>query len=174
MKTKQDLLDSLQDMHIAITLHEHAPLFTTEDALKLAVNIPGAHCKNLFLIDDKNRAWLVSTNVTAHAEKRVNLKQLASIIQAKKLRFAKPEKLYHYLGVTPGSVTPLGIINDTAHAVTMILDAHFLQHAQISMHPLENSATVTLLMPDFMRYIAAYEHHGFFIDFETMNVQEKF
>ncbi|MDZ4123320.1 MAG: hypothetical protein U1E02_03955, partial [Hydrogenophaga sp.] len=85
MKTKKDLLDSLENLHIAVTLHEHAPLFTTEQALTLAIHIPGAHCKNLFLLDEKNKPWLVSTNFTAHAEKRVNLKELARIIQAKKL-----------------------------------------------------------------------------------------
>lgn len=163
----------LQELNIPIILHEHAPLFTAEQALTLAAHIPGAHCKNLFLMDENHTPWLVSLNTSAQLEKRAPLKQVATAIGVKRLRFATPEELYHYIGVTPGSVTPLGIINDTANAVTLLLDADFLLHKQISMHPLENTSTVTLSREDFMRFITACGQHGCFIDFDTLAVQKK-
>ena len=113
MKTKQDLLQYLDQLHITYKIYDHEPLFTVEQADKVAHSISGGHIKNLFLKDDSGQIWLISAE--AHAQ--IELKKVGQVLKARKLRFADANLLMQHLGVLPGSVTPFGLINDPDHNV---------------------------------------------------------
>ena len=113
------MLDRLTSLGIAYERFEHPPVPTVEEAEKHWAGIDAAHCKNLFLRNQKgNRHYLV---IIAHT-KRADLRAVANQIGDGKLSFASPERLMTHLGVTPGSVSPAGLINDREHHVRVFLD----------------------------------------------------
>ena len=114
--------------------------------------IDAAHCKNLFLRNQKgSRHYLV---IVKHP-KRADLRAVADQIGDGKLSFASPERLLTHLGVTPGSVSPFGLINDASHDVRVFLDADLKAAERISFHPNINTVTVVLAFADFERFLAA-------------------
>jgi len=165
MKTKRDLFQALNELNIVIEQFEHEPLYTVEQAQAVMPDIPGAWCKNLFLKDSKKRVWLV----TAVADTVINLKKLSRFLQAPELRFADEDMLMHYLGVTPGAVTTLGIVNDIKQEVTVVLDKKILEQDRVALHPLENTATVVITSADLVKFIAASGYDVCMADFEAVN-----
>lgn len=152
--TRAVLAARLSELGIAATTHEHPPVFTVEEARAHCAAIPGVHCKNLFLKDAGDALWLVV--VPDHRE--LDLKQLHTRIGAKRLSFGRAELLREVLGVEPGSVTPLALINDTALRVTVVLDAWMMRQPLVNYHPLINSATMTLRPEDLLTFIRACGH----------------
>src|ERR1700689_2933720 len=108
-------LDGLGVEHSTIT---HPPIFTVEEGREWHDKIPGLHGKNLFLKDKKDRIWLV----VMPGDKRADLNRLEKRVHAARLSFGKPELLLEVLGLTPGSVTPFGLINDGTRRVTVVVD----------------------------------------------------
>jgi Ala-tRNA(Pro) deacylase len=151
---KEELLRFLEELGIDYTLHEHEPVFTAEEALKVCGHIPGVHCKNLFLKDKSDALWLV----TLPDEKRADLKSLPEKIGSKRLSFGNAALLMEALGVTPGSVTALALINDEAQRVQLVLDREMMQQELINLHPLINTATITLRTADLLRFFSALGH----------------
>jgi len=135
--------------------YDHAPVFTCDEAERAVPTIPAAHTKNLFLRDKKgHRHWLLVTL----CEKAVDLKQVAESIGADKLSLGSPERLATHLGVTPGAVTILALINDPAHAVELVVDDDVWHAPAIRAHPLVNTATLVISQPDVRRFIEATGH----------------
>lgn len=167
MKTEKDLLDYLDTLSIKYQMFRHEALFTCEQSAAANKIIPQAHTKNLFLKDDKKQIWLVS----ALQDTKIDLKQLSQIIDAPKLRFADQNLLLHYLGVLPGSVTAYGLINDEKREVNFILDRAILSHNQVSFHPLVNTATITVSVPDFIKFLKSLCIKSQVIDFRTYNIE---
>ena len=147
--SQASILAELDRLTISYKLYEHEAVFTAEEALKVCGHIPGVHCKNLFLKDKKDALYLV----TAPDEKRVDLKTLDEKIGSKRLSFGKPDLLMEYLGVLPGSVTPLCLINDVNRKVQPVLDEWMMQQEMINVHPLINTATVTLSPKDLLKFM---------------------
>ena len=87
--------------------------------------------------------------------KRADLRGVADQIGDGKLSFASPERLLTHLGVTPGSVSPFGLINDASREVRVFLDADLKAAERISFHPNINTVTVVLAFTDFERFLAA-------------------
>ncbi len=140
----------LEQLGIRYGRHDHEAAFTVEQADRIYGHLPGGHTKNLFLRNKKgDRHYLV----TVRSDKRVDLKALRGVLDEATLTFASPERLMAHLGVTPGSVTPLGLIHDRAHAVTVILDRDLLAMERLNFHPNANTATVTLTQADFQRFL---------------------
>lgn len=135
---------------------DHPAVFTCEESEKLPP-IPGFHTKNLFLRDEKAKRFFLV--VVGHS-KNVDLKELKKLIGVQKLSFGSPEYLLQHLGVTPGSVTLLGLVNDTAHAVEVIIDAAAWESAEIACHPLVNTATVVISHEGLEKFLAATGHAG--------------
>lgn len=134
---------------------EHPAAFTVAEAQTVRGLVPGAHTKNLFLKDKKSALFLV----TALEDTPIDLKRLHETIGAKgRLSFGSAERLAETLGVPPGSVTPLALLNDTAGAVSFVLDERLAAHAVVNVHPLRNTATTTLAMVDFLRFLDAIAH----------------
>lgn len=160
--TKDQLLAQLQAMGIAARLHAHPPVFTVEEAQLHTRHLQGGHCKNLFLKDKKDRLWLV----TCLDEQRVDLNRLSRLLGAARFSFGKADLLAEVLGVTPGSVTPLALVNDADRRVTAVLDTKLLAHEHINCHPLVNDATVTLTSADLLRFIRATGHEPVLVDLD--------
>jgi len=165
MKTQQQLFDFLKHNSIQTQTYEHEPVYTVEQSKKVKNAMHGASTKNLFLKDDRKKIWLV----TAHADAIISIKLLGRYLKAKKLRFAQAELLQQYLGVAPGSVTPFGLINDTNHVVTAVLDATLFDYDLVGVHPLVNSATTTIAPQDLKTFIDACGNRTIIVDFEQLN-----
>lgn len=154
-KSRAELFNFLDALAIATTTVEHIPVFTVEEARQVHGQIPGGHCKNLFCKDEKGVLWLI----VALEDARIDLKAAKDKIGSKRLTFGKPELLMEILGVTPGSVTPFGLINDERHLTNVILDAAMMEHQMLNYHPLSNDATTTISSRDLIRFIEATGHH---------------
>lgn len=156
MKTKQELFNVLKQLHIDYVSYGHEPIFTVEAAEKIAKDIPGIRCKNLFLKDTTENYYLLMIL----DYKRPDLKQLALSIGSKRLSFPSPEQLQYCLGVSPGCVTPFALINDQQQKVQVIIDAQLIllkdQHA--CFHPLINTETLVLKISDVVRFINFYDY----------------
>jgi Ala-tRNA(Pro) deacylase len=141
------VLDSLE---IVYTRYDHPPVFTVEQALEHWQGIDAAHCKNLFLRNKKgNRHYLV----VAEHDRPVSIQRIAEIVGDDRLSFGSPERLMRCLGLTPGSVSPLGLINDAAKEVRVVVDAGLRDRARVGFHPNVNTATVVMSTADFERFL---------------------
>jgi Ala-tRNA(Pro) deacylase len=138
--TEAHLLEFLDAQHIPYQRVEHPPVFTCEEAERLRPKLPAVSTKNLFLRDRQGAVYLV---VTA-CEKKLDLKKLGQQLGASKLHFGSEEKLREVLGLTRGSVTVMGLINDTEHRVQLWVDAEIWQQDSFLCHPLVNTATLLL------------------------------
>lgn len=145
----QKLFEYLDFLDIHHATYHHAPVFTCAD--ELGIEIPPAATKNLFLKDDKNQLWLISALQTT----KIDLKATSKMLDAKGLRFAKPELLREYLGVEPGSVTMFALINDVGKKVFPVLDQRILDNLEVSFHPLKNDATSVVTSQDLLKFITS-------------------
>src|SRR3954466_4978850 len=116
--TPEIVFTALEALGIAQQTVSHAPLFTVEQSQALHGRIPGAHTKNLFLKDRKDAMFLV----TVMEDAVIDLKTLPERIGSQRLSFGWADGMRTYLGIEPGSVSPLAVINDTAGLVSVILD----------------------------------------------------
>jgi Ala-tRNA(Pro) deacylase len=149
---EQPVLARLEELGIVVERYEHPPVATAEAADEHWKTIDATHCKNLFLRNQKGtRHYLV---ILKHL-KRADLRAVAGQIGDGKLSFASPERLMTHLGVTPGSVSPFGLIHDRDHSVRVVLDRDLRSGERISFHPNINTATITLTFADFERFLAA-------------------
>jgi Ala-tRNA(Pro) deacylase len=140
----------LGELGIAYTRHEHPPVATVEEAEQHWAGIDATHCKNLFLRNQKGvRHYLV---ILVHS-KKADLRRIADQIGDGKLSFGSPERLSRYLGLTPGSVSPFGLINDRERAVRVVLDRDLQSVDRLSFHPNINTVTFTIAAADFRRFL---------------------
>lgn len=144
----------LAALDIPYAAHEHAAVFTVAESRLLDRDIPGEHTKNLFLKDAGGAFWLV----TVPAEARVDLKALPAAIGAKRVSFAKAEDMTRLLGIEPGSVTPLAMINAAPGSVIAVLDAALAAAERINVHPLRNTATLGLAGADVLGLLRHWGH----------------
>src|SRR5918996_3856224 len=122
----------LRELGIPYTRHEHPPVATVDEAQQYWSGIDATHCKNLFLRNQKgDRHYLV---ILVHA-KKADLRKVADQVGDGKLSFASPERLARYLGLSPGSVSPFGLINDRSRAVRVVLDRDLRTAERLSFHP---------------------------------------
>jgi Ala-tRNA(Pro) deacylase len=147
---EQQVYARLAELGIAFTRHEHPPVPTVEEAAQHWADIDATHCKNLFLRNQKgNRHYLV---VVGHS-KKVDLRGVAEQIGDGKLSFASPERLMTHLGLTPGSVSPFGLIHNRDRGVRVVLDRDLKSAARLSFHPNINTVTLTVAASDFARFL---------------------
>jgi Ala-tRNA(Pro) deacylase len=149
------LFARLEELDIASSTVEHAPIFTVEQSLSLRGTIPGAHTKNLFLKDKDGRMVLV----IAKEDTPVDLKALAKRLGFGRFSFGKPELLLAVLGIEPGSVTAFALINETSRELSaVVVDEALMNFAEVNCHPLINSATTRIAVEDLIRFIEACGH----------------
>ncbi|PZO02913.1 MAG: DNA-binding protein [Alphaproteobacteria bacterium] len=144
------LLGWMAEHDIAQTTHDHPAVFRVEEGLVLKAAMPGAHTKNLFLKDKKGRLWLIS----ARQDTVIDLKRAPTLIGSDRLSFGNETLMWETLGVRPGSVTALALINDTDHRVTFVLDQALWDANIVNFHPLTNTATTALEQAAFRKALA--------------------
>ena len=157
----QQLFSRLEQLGIAHRTVEHPPVFTVEEAKALRGDLPGHHIKNLFLRNKKEEMWLV----VALEDRAIDLRRLGEALGAGRLSFGSPERLKRYLGVEPGSVTPLALINDEACVVRLVLDRGLADGGPVNIHPLVNTMTTAMAAPDLLRFFEATGHTPRWLDF---------
>jgi Ala-tRNA(Pro) deacylase len=166
MKTREDLFAFLDAQGIAHRTLEHPAVFRVEEGHEIKAGLPGGHTKNLFLKDHKGQLWLIS----ALGETTIDLKKAPATIGSARLSFGNEGLMLETLGVTPGSVTALGLINDAERRVRFVLDAALAAADPVNFHPLTNTATTALSQAGFRRFLAALEITPLIVDFERMAV----
>ena len=152
--TPDELFARLDALGIPSKTYHHPPVHTVAEAAARRGTLPGGHCKSLFLKDRKGGLWLV----VALEDRAVDLKALAERLGAPRFSFGSPELLERTLGVTPGSVTPFALMNDTEHAVRVVLEEAMLSQDPLNYHPLVNTQTTAVAPEDLLRFIRACGH----------------
>jgi Ala-tRNA(Pro) deacylase len=160
---EKKVYDTLEQLDISYTKHEHPPVYTVEEAEQHWETITGAHCKNLFLRNKKGRNHYL---VIAKSEKRVDLKALTSRLGEDRLSFASPERMKRYLGLEPGAVSPFGLINDRENQVVVIIDRDLKEASHVNFHPNVNTATVGITFADFEKFLTYCKNPVRFLYFE--------
>lgn len=152
---RQEILNLLKSKGIEFELTEHKAVYNMEELSQIEVPYPEADAKNLFVRDDKRRNYYL---ITVKGDKRVDLKKFRRDNQLKPLSFASPEELMAIMGLTPGSVSPFGVLNDKNCAVTVFIDSELLNApGLIGVHPNDNTATIWLKTADLIDTI---RNHG--------------
>jgi Ala-tRNA(Pro) deacylase len=141
--------------------HSHPPVMTVEESERLVPKLPGLKTKNLFLRDKKARRHIL---VTVRHNLSVEIDALAAVLDARGLGFASPERLMKHLGVTPGSVSLLALVNDPDGGVEFVIDRALWEAPAVHAHPLRNDATLVLAHADLQRFLAATGHTPRVID----------
>ena len=147
---EESLYNWLKINEIDYLLHTHKPVFTVAEAKEFTGHIPGLHCKNLFLVHSKDHTFFL---VTLPAIKQVKILEISKILSLKKLSFAKADDLLKILGLEPGSVSPLGLLNDTQNSVTYLIDKDVWDADKVCFHPNINSETLEINKNDFHKLI---------------------
>jgi Ala-tRNA(Pro) deacylase len=146
------VLATLDSLGIPYELLSHPPVFTAEEAAVHWDGLSAAKVKNLFLRNKKgDRHYLVILAIS----KQADLRQLVKVVGDDRLSFGSPERLMANLGITPGSVSPFGLIHDRLHAVRVIVDADLRTEERLIFHPNINTASLTIAVPDFEQFLAA-------------------
>ncbi len=136
-----DIYEFLDQHEIGYERYDHPAVFTVAEALELVPEMPGAETKNLFVKNKKGtRMFLVIVGY----DKKVDLKSLAAVLGVKRLGFCSPDRLMQYLGVIPGAVSLLAMVNDTESAVEVVIDEAIWAAEQVKCHPLVNTATLLI------------------------------
>lgn len=151
--TKNEIYEYLDSLCIEFKLFEHEAVFNMAELENIALPHPECEAKNLFIRDEKKRNYYL---ISVKGDKRVDLKEFRRQNNTKPLSFASEEDLKNILGLTPGSVTPLGLLCDEERKVHLFLDSDFL-NGIIGVHPNDNTATIYLKTEDLVKVI---ERHG--------------
>ena len=154
MRGEAGLRADLASLAIPFADHAHPAVFTVEESREITHAYPGEHTKNLFLKDAASKFWLV----TVPAEARVDLKALPPAIGSKRVSFAKAADMERLLGIAPGSVTPLAMINAEPGSVSVVLEEGLARAGRINVHPLRNTGTLGLPGADVLRLLRHWGH----------------
>ncbi len=156
-----DIYRFLSEHHVAYERHDHPPVFTVADVHRLVPDLPAAKTKNLFLRDGPGKRHFL---VVVPGDKRVNIKALAAGLGIKRLSFGSPERLKKYLGVDPGSVSLLALVNDADHGVEVAVDAAIWTADAFQFHPLVNTSTLVVSREDIVLFLNETGHKPTIID----------
>ena len=157
----EKVLAQLQAWEISYTLYKHPPAPTVEIALQYWKDVPATHCKNLFFRNHKGDKHYL---VIFACEQQLQIHDLEKHLGQGKLSFASPERMQKYLGLSPGSVSPFGLINDLQHEVYVFIDEHLAKTEQLSFHPNDNTASVVISGSDFLKFLRFCDNNFEFWD----------
>jgi Ala-tRNA(Pro) deacylase len=154
MRGQPIVYQPLNRLGVAYEAMEHEPVYTVEEMDRLTFPPDVDFAKNLFLRDSKGKRHFL---VVLPKDKKVDLRSLRERLGTTQLSFASEDRLAKYLGLTKGSVTPFGVLNDAALAVEVVFDKGLEAYGRVGVHPNDNSATLFLALPDIVRVV---EEHG--------------
>lgn len=152
---KQEVYDYLKEKNIWHEITEHRAVYNMDELSQVDIPYPEANGKNLFLRDDKKRNYYI---ITVKGDKRVDLKEFRKKNNTRPLSFASENDLMSIMNLIPGSVTPLGVLNNKETKVKVFIDEDFVKSpGLIGIHPNDNTATVWLKTEDLIDII---KEHG--------------
>ena len=152
---KQEIYDFLKNKNIGYEITEHKPVYNMQDLNDIELPYKDVDGKNLFVRDDKKRNYYL---ITLKGNKKIDLKIFSKNYHIRRLSFASEDDLTNILNLKPGSVTPLGLLNDKDLKVTFYLDEDFFNGESIvGIHPNDNTATIWLKVLDLVSII---KEHG--------------
>lgn len=157
-KKEKKALDVLGELGIEYDYYEHEPLFTIEAAREMDKKIGINICKNLFLSTRHSTEFYL---LFMRGDKKFNTGAVSRQLGVPRLTFARDEFLLEFLDLNPGSVTPLGLINDSGRRVSFIIDRDVLEMERVSMHPCVNTATVVIKTKDLTDKLLPYCGRGY-------------
>lgn len=149
-ENEKKVYDALNQLGIPFIQYEHIPVYTIPEIDNLNMEMEGLHCKNLFV---RNHNGNIHYLIIVSQEKRADLKKLAKQIGSSRLSFASEERLMKHLGLTPGAVTPFGLLNDEEKKVIVLVDEDLRNSRHICFHPNVNTASVSILYDDFVKFL---------------------
>lgn len=148
---RDDVLNKLNEFNIEYEEINHTPVYTIEEMDALGNIFKDAKiCKNLFVRDQKGKRHFL---IVMPEEKRAPLAEISTKIGSTKLSFASEERLMKYLKLTPGSVTPLAVINDSSNEVEIIIDEELKKEKLLGVHPCVNTSTILITPDNLEKYI---------------------
>lgn len=148
---RDDVLNKLNEFNIEYEEINHTPVYTIEEMDALGNIFKDAKiCKNLFVRDQKGKRHFL---IVMPEEKRAPLAEISTKIGSTKLSFASEERLMKYLKLTPGSVTPLAVINDSSNEVEIIIDEEVKKEKLLGVHPCVNTSTILITPDNLEKYI---------------------
>lgn len=151
---KQELYDFLKNKNIAFEITDHPAVYNMADVADIEIPYPDGDAKNIFVRDDKKRNYYL---ITLKADKRVNLKEFKEQNKTRSLSFASPDDLMSIMGLTPGTVTPFGLLNDKDSIVHFFIDNELVGESKhIGVHPNDNTATIWLKTDDLLNIIGEH------------------
>ena len=151
---KEDIFNFLNEKGIIYEKMEHKAIYNMEEASQINFPHPESEAKNLFVRDDKKKNYYL---ITVKGDKKVNLKEFKSKNNTRSLGFASEKDLLNIMNLTPGEVSPLGILNDKDLKVKYFIDQEFKDSQLIAVHPNDNTATIWLKVEDLIKII---KEHG--------------
>lgn len=154
---KTETYQYLTEHGIRYEVTEHGAVYSMQELDSVELPYPEYNAKNLFVCDDKKKNYYL---ITVRGNKRVDLKEFRRKYGLRPLSFASADSLMEIMGLLPGSVTPLGLLNDTECRVHFYLDSEFAGN-QIGVHPNDNTATVWMQAEDLVQLI---QEHGNEVD----------
>lgn len=160
MNNRENIIERLNELNIPYEIKEHEAAFTMEDLERAGLNRDGSICKNLFLRDFKGKRHML---VVLRGDKQADLVLIRNEINSSRLSFGSDERLEKRLDVKKGSVSPLGIINDTENAVELYFDRDLKDAEVLGFHPNDNTATVFLSFESVKKYCESTGHKIKFI-----------
>ena len=156
-----DIYEFLDSLNVSYERFDHPAVYTVSEAKKLSPEMDGASTKNLFLRDKKGiRHFLV----VVPQDKQVDLKELSSILEASRLSFASPDRLKKYLGIEPGSVSILALLNDPEKTVEVFVDNELWNAEIILCHPLVNTSTLAITRDGIKQFLEKTGHNLMLIE----------
>lgn len=152
---KQEIYEYLNDKNVWHEITEHEAVYNMQELESVELPYPDADGKNLFVRDDKKANYYL---ITVKGDKRVDLKEFRKTHGTRNLSFASADDLMNIMGLIPGAVSPLGILNDAELKVHFYIDKDFMNDSHlIGIHPNDNTATVWLKVEDLIDII---KEHG--------------
>lgn len=161
---EKKVYETLDQLNISYDRYTHPAVYTIAEIEEQGVkgdNI--AHCKNLFLRNSKGDKHYL---VVIESYKKTSTKDLAKQIGSTRLSFASEERMEKYLGLTPGAVSPFGLINDENKEVEVLIDKDLNKREKITFHPNVNTASVTISYDDFQKFIQWCGNKVTYVDVE--------
>ncbi|NME34961.1 MULTISPECIES: prolyl-tRNA synthetase associated domain-containing protein [Fusobacterium] len=152
---KEEIYKFLDENNIWYEVSEHKAVYNMAELAEIKLPYPEADAKNIFMRDDKKRNYYL---ITIKGNKKTDLKKFRELYKTRPLRFASEEELMIFLNLSPGSVTPFGILNDNEKKVQVFFDKDFFQEpGLIGVHPNDNTATIWMKIKDLFEII---KNHG--------------
>ena len=148
--------DFLDELDIPYWRLDHQPAMTMEICEAIDQNLGATICKNLFLCNRQQTAFYL---LMMPGDKPFKTKDLSAQIGSSRLSFATPEHMEQYLNITPGSVSVLGLKNDTENAVQLLMDEDVLLGEFIGCHPCINTSSLRLYTKDLTEKVLPALHH---------------